>query len=200
MKKKEHPTEEKIKTAARKLFLKKGYRQTSVRNIATEAKINVSLMNYYFRSKEKLFEMIMIEYISGFFKEMMAMLDGTQLTVDQKVKLLAEKYIDLMIKQPDIPLFVLGEIRTHPESFIKRLGISGILAKIRFVKELGNDNRGKAGNNPLQLFVTLLGMTIFPFLARPMVMAAGKVSPKQFDMMMEERKLLVPLWFRKIMN
>ena len=56
--KKDISTEEKIKEAARKIFHKKGYAGTRTRDIAEEAGINLALLNYYYRSKEKLFELI----------------------------------------------------------------------------------------------------------------------------------------------
>jgi AcrR family transcriptional regulator len=49
-------TEAKIKNAARVVFHKKGFAATRTRDIAEEAGINLALLNYYFRSKEKLFE------------------------------------------------------------------------------------------------------------------------------------------------
>jgi len=52
-------TEEKIKAAARKVFLRKGFSATRTRDIAEEAGINLALLNYYFRSKQKLFEEVM---------------------------------------------------------------------------------------------------------------------------------------------
>ena len=60
-------TEEKIKEAAKKVFLKKGYAATRTRDIAEEAGINLALLNYYFRSKEKLFDLIMLEKLEKFF-------------------------------------------------------------------------------------------------------------------------------------
>ena len=54
-------TEEKIKIAARSVFHKKGYAATRTRDIAEEAGINLALLNYYFRSKEKLIDIIMTE-------------------------------------------------------------------------------------------------------------------------------------------
>ena len=55
-------TEEKIKNAARSVFHKKGYAATRTRDIAEKAEINLSLLNYYYRSKEKLFEINMPRY------------------------------------------------------------------------------------------------------------------------------------------
>ncbi|WP_432327483.1 TetR family transcriptional regulator [Mucilaginibacter sp. P25] len=51
----------KILNAARSIFTKKGFLATTVRDIATEANTNVASVNYYFRSKENLFEFIMDE-------------------------------------------------------------------------------------------------------------------------------------------
>ena len=51
-------TEEKFKEAARIVFTKKGYAATKTRDIAEQAGLNLALLNYYFRSKEKLFEII----------------------------------------------------------------------------------------------------------------------------------------------
>ena len=48
-------TEEKIKQAAKAVFQKKGFAATRTRDIAEEADINLALLNYYFRSKEKLY-------------------------------------------------------------------------------------------------------------------------------------------------
>ena len=52
-------TEEKILISASKVFTEKGFSGTRTRDIAEEAGINLALLNYYFRSKEKLFEQVM---------------------------------------------------------------------------------------------------------------------------------------------
>ncbi|MDN3670454.1 helix-turn-helix domain-containing protein [Echinicola jeungdonensis] len=54
-------TEGKIKTAARKVFQQKGFAAARTRDIAEEPGINLALLNYYFRSKGKLFDLIMME-------------------------------------------------------------------------------------------------------------------------------------------
>ena len=58
---KELSTEEKIIAAARKLFTQKGFSATKTRDIAEEAGINLALLNYYFRSKQNLFQIIIEE-------------------------------------------------------------------------------------------------------------------------------------------
>lgn len=54
----EHSTDQKILFTAEKLFAEKGFDATSTRDIAKSAGVNVSMISYYFGSKEKLFEEI----------------------------------------------------------------------------------------------------------------------------------------------
>src|SRR5690606_27078812 len=104
-------TEEKIKNAARTVFHKKGYAATRTRDIAEEAGINLALLNYYFRSKEKLFNIIMTETLSGFVQKMVVILNDEKTSLDKKVELIATHYTDLLLKEPEVPVFILSEVR-----------------------------------------------------------------------------------------
>ena len=111
-------TEEKIKNAARIIFHSKGYAATRTRDIADEAGINLALLNYYFRSKEKLFDMIMLESLQGFRQSLAGVFNNEKTSLENKIETLVSNYIDLLIDQPDIPLFVLSELRTHPQKLV----------------------------------------------------------------------------------
>ncbi|MEG2337266.1 MAG: helix-turn-helix domain-containing protein, partial [Bacteroidales bacterium] len=54
-------TEKEIITIAKKVFLEKGYMGATMRDIAQEAHINLAMLNYYFGSKDKLFDIIFEE-------------------------------------------------------------------------------------------------------------------------------------------
>jgi hypothetical protein len=45
-----------------------------------------------------------------------------------------------------------------------------------------------------------LGMIIFPFLARPVLLKSGVLTDDAFRKIVEERKKLIPLWLTQIMN
>ena len=55
---KEKSAEEKILEAARQVFENKGMSGARMQEIAEVAKINKSLLHYYYRSKQKLFEAV----------------------------------------------------------------------------------------------------------------------------------------------
>src|SRR6187431_1800804 len=96
-------TEAKIKNAARVVFHKKGFAATRTRDIAEEAGINLALLNYYFRSKEKLFNIIMLETFSGFIKSIVVVFNDETTTLENKMESIANAYIDLLILEPQIP-------------------------------------------------------------------------------------------------
>ena len=54
--------------AAIQLFAEQGFEGTSIRDLAAKAEVNIAMVNYYFGSKDKLFEAI-IEQRSGYLKE-----------------------------------------------------------------------------------------------------------------------------------
>jgi len=58
-------TREKILHAATKVFAERGYKDATTRMICAEARVNVALVNYYFRSKAELYRTV----ISGLFED-----------------------------------------------------------------------------------------------------------------------------------
>ncbi|HMI08631.1 MAG TPA: TetR/AcrR family transcriptional regulator [Flavobacterium sp.] len=193
---KDKSTEEKIKEAARIVFMKKGYSATRTRDIAEEAGLNLALLNYYFRSKEKLFQQIMMEKVQMMFSVLFPIANNPETSLEEKITLLVENYITLLTKNPDLPLFVLSEIRNNPDHFQSKLGIN-LLKDSSLIKQLLEK---RPDINPIQFLISLLGMTIFPFVASPLLQAANLVTENDFGDMMEQRRKLIPMWINSILD
>lgn len=191
-------TEEKIKTAARKVFTKKGYSAARTRDIADEAGINLALLNYYFRSKEKLFDIVMMENLQKFLLALSGSLRDEKSSLNEKVALIAANYIDMLKANPDLPLFVLSEIRANPEKLASNMGVKTILLESAFFNQLMEATKGKI--HPLHLLINIMSMTIFPFIASPLLQNVGSLKQSDFDNMMEERKKMIPIWFDSIVK
>lgn len=194
-------TEEKIKNAARTVFQKKGFAATRTRDIAEEANINLALLNYYFRSKEKLFEIIMSETLSVFFKNMLAALNDENTVFEKKIELFVENYFNMITKKPDILLFILAEIRSRSENFSKNLPAKQVLNSVFIQQFQEKVTKGEIKNpNPLHFLMNLIGLTAFPFLVKPLTTTIGVVQEEQFDQIIQERKKLIPIWIKAIME
>lgn len=185
-------TEQKIKEAARTVFMKKGYAATRTRDIAEEAGINLALLNYYFRSKEKLFELVMLEKFQKFFGIISVVVNDPSTSLENKVELFVDNYIDLLMENKDLPIFVLSEIRHKPERFVSNTQLKTILTESSLAKQLRKE---RSDLNPLQLITSLLGLTIVPFLMRPLLQASGTLDEKGFKKFIEERRSWIKKWF-----
>jgi AcrR family transcriptional regulator len=189
-------TAEKIKEAAEKVFMQKGYSATRTRDIAEAADINLALLNYYYRSKEKLFEIIMFEKLNKFFGSISPVLNDTSANLEQKIAAISTNYIDLLSQNPDLPLFILSEIRNSPEQFVHKLPVTKLFES-HFIKQL---MERRPDLNPAHFFMNLLGMTVFPFIMKPLFQASGVLSEKVFAAKMIERKVLIPKWMNAILK
>lgn len=188
--------EEKIKKAARELFMRKGYAATRTRDIADEAGINLALLNYYFRSKEKLFHEVMLEKMQQFFGLLLPIISDAETKLQTKIELIVGNYIDLLIANPDLPLFVLSEMKLHPQKIAEILPIQKLTPDISFIKQL---KEKKPGINPLHFLMNILGMTIFPFVARPAFDALASRNKIELDILLKERKKMIPVWVKAML-
>lgn len=85
---------ETIINSAIKLFSTNGFEGTSVREIAADAEVNVAMINYYFVSKEKLFESV-VEYKASVLKGIFAELfNNKELTAIEKLDIIIDKTIE----------------------------------------------------------------------------------------------------------
>jgi len=185
-------TEQKIVSAAKKVFLTKGLAGARMQDIANEAGINKALLHYYFRSKDKLFEYIFTEVAGSFLPKAIGIIESDK-RVFEKIEIFCREYITQVMQTPYMPIFILNEINRQPEAFIKKMFGNRKPPIQSFLKQLQEEiKEGRIKPiNPVQLFVNVMGLCLFPFVARPIIqMMLGK--EKEFEAFMEERKKEVP--------
>lgn len=190
-------TEEKIKEAARKVFLQKGYSATRTRDIAEEAGINLALLNYYFRSKEKLFHEIMQEKMQQFFGYLLSVVNDDSTKLEAKIELIVANYIDVLSENPELPLFVLSEMKGRAGKIEQILPLQKITANISFMKQL---KEKRPDINPVHFLMNILGMTVFPFVARPAFNLIAATNRSELESILKERKKLIPLWVKAMLK
>ncbi len=190
---KEVSMEEQILNAARKVFTSKGFDGTSMQEIANEAGINKSLLHYYFRSKEKLFREIFSEafavIIPGFGEIFMS-----DKPFFVKIEEFVDFYIDVMLKNPQIPAFVLMEMNTNPKRLADIITGSGINPDLLLGLIESEVEKGTIKPiDPRQLIANLIGLCIFPIAAKPLLLKVlFNNDEAAFQSFLEERKREVP--------
>jgi AcrR family transcriptional regulator len=125
-----------ILDVAEKLFATRGYDGTSVRDIAEEADVNVSMISYYFGSKEKLMEALFFQRTHDVYPRYEQVLADETLSAFEKLSLIIDDYVEraadkirihkimltaqLMEKSPAISEWLAG-IRKRNMELLQRL-------------------------------------------------------------------------------
>ena len=197
MNEQEQSTEEKILEAASEVFTEKGFAGTRTRDIAEKAGINLALLNYYFRSKEKLFEQVMKIKVVLLFGKIFPILINEKTSLEEKIDLASEKYFEILSKNPNLPLFVISEIQKKNSNITNIIPVNKIFENSVIIKQI-KEKRPEI--NPLHYLVNFLAMTIFPFVAKPVFNAFELTNEAEYHQFISERRKLVPIWMKQLLE
>jgi len=190
----EKTTEEKILAAAKKVFISKGMSGARMQDIADEAGINKALLHYYFRSKEKLFEVIFSEAAQKLFPKINSIFES-DITLFEKIEHFSEEYITVMVENPYLPLFVLNEISQDPKTFLKKIwGKQNMPRPQKFLEQIEKEVRKGTIKkvSPLHLLMNLISLSVFPFVGKSMFQFTLGLDDLQYRAIMMQRKKEIP--------
>lgn len=188
-------TEQKIVAAAHRVFTKKGYAASRTRDIAEEAGINLALLNYYFKSKENLFKIIVMEKFTQLFGQLTPIISDANVSLDDKIKTLVEYYTELLIENEDLPIFVLNELKNNEQIFDHILQFARNLSQPVIERQMQEEGFTLSVSD---LVVNVISLSIFPFVAKPLLISSGIVTREEFPNFVAARQKKIPTWIAKI--
>jgi TetR/AcrR family transcriptional regulator len=155
--------------AARRHFLQREFKAVSVREIAESAGVNGAMVNYYFGSKQGLY-MAMVDALLDSLQGSLAELGGDE---ELSVTEFSRVYTQVLLENPWWPNFLLREVlmkegesrdamvARFAGAFAPRL-MASISLRIR-------DGQYRDDLDPGLTMLSMIALTVFPFLARPIV-------------------------------
>lgn len=181
-------TELAIIDAARKVFINKGYSGTTMEEIASVAKVNKASLHYYYRSKDRLFEIILAESCE-IIQEKLILIIKSEDNLEVIIRELIDVYVETLKNHPYLPNFIVNEISNNPEKVLKIL-LGDKLSTLRRIVIIRN--KLLEGNNevinPSELILNVASLNVFPFLIRPLIKNHFKMDDDQFNTFMNNRK------------
>ncbi len=180
----EEPKEKTIRRAAEELFLEKGFKRTSMSDIARAAGCNQALIHYYFRTKDKLFQNIFMGKVELIFSSIVGQLEKT-LSFEEALTLFIEKQYEMILQNPRIPFLILTEIHSSPERIVELEAI----AKEKFSYVISFYDRmlkeAVAGGSirpisVISLFMNIIALNVAMFLGKPLLIKSVGMSEKSF--------------------
>ena len=181
--------EEKILNAAKRVFENKGMSGARMQEIADEAKINKSLLHYYFRSKQLLFEAVFKTAFNRLAPQINKIFNSDA-SIFEKIKDFSNNYTAFMIRQPYLPNFIFQELNRNPD-FVKEL-IS--TKSFPSMKKFQNQITVAVNNGEIrpiaseQLFINILALNVFPFIGAPLLKGFINADDKEYKTILEHRK------------
>lgn len=189
---KNQDTEGQILNAAKNVFQKKGMDGARMQEIADEAGINKAMLHYYYRSKQLLFEAVFSNAFSLLAPQLNKILNDDS-SIEEKVKNFTHNYISFIIKHPYLPNFIIQELNRNPK-FFEKIQQNAAFPTLEKFKNQVNEEVEKGILKPIngeQLFINIISLNIFPFVATPLIKGFLKIDDKGFKQLMEQRKTVV---------
>lgn len=161
----------KIIEAANTVFLKYGIENATMGQIADEAEISRTSLNYYFKSKSNLLENVLLNLERQVLPVVSIYLNNNDLSLIEKIELFIDDYLELVIKYPMVPSFILSELNREPGwliQLIKNRNLNFEKLSIQIADEI---EKGTVIPFKLEdLFVNLVGLCVFPIISKPIMM------------------------------
>ena len=169
---KKDQTQELIKETTKNLFFVKGKFDATTQEIADVAGVNRTLINYYFRSRDNLIQIIFDEA--------------------QKV----EKEKSEIIMNPYLETYIVSQI--NKGNCHKRDIEEDELKKLYNDIEQEMERGAIEKMEPIQFVLNMISLLVFPSAIRPLLMENLMISDEEFDKIISERKgIILNMLFKK---
>lgn len=189
----ERDTEQRIFEAARKVFVERGPTRARMQDIAEEAGITSSLLHYYFRTRDQLFEQV-------FEKEVLRMIPrGRELIesdrpLEEKLRRFSEMLIRFHGENPNLAIFIASESH-YASGRLEKIKEAMRQVDLSTVQAQLDRRAGAEDEAPLRaedLMTNVLALSVFPFIARPLLQAVLGLDEGDFDAFVARRERSVP--------
>ena len=187
-------TERHIKEAAKKLFFKEGRFKATTQEIADAAGVNRTLVNYYFRSRDVLFDQVLSDAKN-------AMTDRLKSSAGEEnipFRLRIERFIDVMLEHssayPYMDIYLVSRMNDDINQQ------NDVLADIKktddlkaFLKLIETEmNKGTIEKMPpVQFLLNLLSLLTYPVIVQPLFKKILQFSDRQYQQMLKERRAII---------
>lgn len=168
---------------AQDLFIKNGFKGTSVRDIAKASDTNVAMVNYYFNSKYNLFEKVFEDALDIFTKRIFETITS-DLPIFELIESWIHAYYELLFQYPQIAAFILNEVSLNPEGLTHRIKNRNPYNAFNKIAERIEDEakKGTIRETPAADFLlNILSLCMFPFMFGNLAMTLMEVPRNTYD-------------------
>ena len=179
--------EQDIVNAAQDIFVEKGYDGATMREIAACAGINISMLHYYFRSKDNLFNRVFQRLYGRIFEVMASSED-----LFAKLQTIVDLYLQTVSENPRVPGFILNEVPRRPVGNGRLADYKRLIHEHAKTFQEQLDRAAREGLirpvGVMELFVDIESLCVYPFLTFPLWQKLFDTTQTDFTRMVLSRR------------
>ena len=185
-------TEEQILAAAYRVIVCRGKSGTRMQEIADEAGVNKALLHYYFRSKDRIYEAVLMKVLSSLLKSMLQSIDFSR-PIREILEAFIRGHIGALRSNPQIFQFFMAEVWTNRDEvipvFVELLTENRETVTAKFFGRLEQAmEKGEIRRvNPFHFLMNIISLDVFYFVASPLLFAVLDVPEDEREAITEER-------------
>ncbi|WP_312991883.1 TetR/AcrR family transcriptional regulator [Chryseobacterium flavum] len=185
---KKDQTQELIKETAKNLFFVKGKFDATTQEIADEAGVNRTLINYYFRSRDNLIQIIFDE-AQKVEQEKSKIIQNSDLAFKEKISKFIESSLSTSLQYPYLETYIVSQINkgTCHQREIEEDILNDMYKDIEKEMELGNIEKMA----PVQFILNMVSLLVFPSAIRPLFMENLMINDEEYDKIISARKEII---------
>ncbi|WP_028121304.1 TetR/AcrR family transcriptional regulator [Epilithonimonas tenax] len=185
---KKDQTQELIKETTKNLFFVQGKFDATTQEIADEAGVNRTLINYYFRSRDNLVQIVFDE-AHKVEKEKSEIVMRSDLSFKDKITHFIDGSLSTSLQYPYLETYIVSQIirgNCHKKD-VEEEDLKLFLKDIKREMELGTIEEME----PIQFIFNMVSLLIFPSAVRPLFMENMMLDDKEFDRLIADRKEII---------
>lgn len=183
--------EKNIVESARNVFVEKGYDGATMREIAGGAGINISMLHYYYRSKDNLFDIVFNDVFNRMYGRIFEVISSGR-DIFGKIRKVVDIYLDTLAAEPRLPNFIFNEVTQRPERSGRFAGHKEYIFKHIKTFQQQLDEEARRGTirpvSVMELFVAMESQCVYPFLTHPLWQKIFDVDQENFTRIIMARR------------
>ncbi len=122
-------------------------------------------------------------------------LSDDNISLEDKIMSITEGYTNLLLENEELPIFILNELSVNKELFVEITQNTRQIAQPVIEKQLKEKGVEISATD---LIINTLSLTMFPFVAKPLIISSGLVKDEKFKEFVTERKDKILRWITSI--
>ena len=187
-------TEQHIKEAAKQLFFKEGRFKATTQEIADAAGVNRTLVNYYFRSRDVLFDQVLKDAKDAMTNRLQSSVGEESIPFRVRIERFIDVVMEHSIMYPYLDIYMVSRMNDdikHENDVIADIKKNDDIKMFLKMVEEEMNRGGIEKMQPVQFLLNLMSLLTYPVIIQPLFKKVLQFSDRQYQQMLKERKEII---------